>query len=484
MIPRVLAIIITWNKREMLDRMLASLRSSTDMPFDAVVIDNASTDGTGNMIRQKHPWVEVIRNEVNLGGTGGFNCGMRHGLNHPKNYDFFWLLDNDVIVHKGALEALLAPALADLKVGLVGSAILLLSDPSYVQEAGANVIWSSGGLERQGEGPIDDTSKSDIKRVDYCAACSLLARVEAIRKVGLWDPGYFVFWDDIDWGVRFNRAGWLVVAARRSLVEHESYFDRRAMQSPAGTYLCVRNAIYCYHRYAPALCRPMLFFAHYRRMITVADNAEAKGALGQARATRRAVADFLDGRMGRPPAELDAADPYAREAEPLSGLPAGAAHVRRAALFARDNAEFARRIHARLREFFPDAVVETLALNPSGEIKKESLPDMRVVRIDSIFQRLALAAAIGLKYDVVAAPEFFQHFFFENFAARSLRFRGDLTFTETRRGAARIARLVWRRLTAWPRAAWLTMRTLVRPREHVDYFDYGMRKINEADRLL
>ena len=106
--PKILAIVVNWNKRAALETMLGSLRASTALEFDTVVVDNASTDDSVAMVREKFPWTEIIENPENLGGTGGFNRGMRYGLNHPKQYDFLWLLDNDVLVHPGALEGLLA----------------------------------------------------------------------------------------------------------------------------------------------------------------------------------------------------------------------------------------------------------------------------------------------------------------------------------------------------------------------------------------
>lgn len=471
--PGTLAIVVNWNKRDMLDRMLASLRAGGRTDFDTVVVDNASTDASVEMLREKHPWVEVIENAENLGGTGGFNRGMRYGLASPKAYDFFWLLDNDTLIHEGAFDALMRAMESDPRIGIVGSAILLMDDPSMVQEAGAHITWTTGGIWREGEGATDKLPKAKVYDVDYVAACSLLARVKAVREVGLWDPAYFFIWDDMEWGVRFNRAGWRVVAATDSLVRHESYDNRRGRNAAAGNYQNFRNGFYFFHRYCPPRYKAAFFFHQLRYVLTHAENYEAAGLAVDAKAMRMAVDDFFDERMGPAPKELYVRSlpiPAAEELPTDKRKP-----IRRIAVLTRDNAPFARAVYERLTQEFPQAEIDTVVLCDNTEILREELPRRKLLKMDSFPQRLALAIRLPMEYDAVASPVFLQHFFFERCVKMRIRFREDLTWEARPRDLGEIFALGWRRLLVLWKSAFFTLRALLREPHKVDYFDFEDR---------
>jgi len=151
-VSRTIAIVLNWNKRATLEVMLESLLASGPLEFDIVVVDNGSTDGSVEMLRERYPWIHQIVNATNLGGTGGFNRGMQYALSHPKGYEFLWMLDNDVIVEPGAYRGILQPFLDDPRVGMVGSTVLLLDDPNYAQETGVCIDRSTGAFIRNGEG--------------------------------------------------------------------------------------------------------------------------------------------------------------------------------------------------------------------------------------------------------------------------------------------------------------------------------------------
>ncbi|OQW94160.1 MAG: hypothetical protein BWK79_07335, partial [Beggiatoa sp. IS2] len=109
--PKILIIIVTWNKKNYVLDLLASL-AMQDYPIesiDVLVIDNASTDGTSEAITSQFPQVKLLCNKENLGGTGGFNTGLQWAFAQPLDYyEYLWLLDNDVLVHQQALSALVA----------------------------------------------------------------------------------------------------------------------------------------------------------------------------------------------------------------------------------------------------------------------------------------------------------------------------------------------------------------------------------------
>ncbi|MDK2970411.1 MAG: hypothetical protein PWP23_166 [Candidatus Sumerlaeota bacterium] len=468
--PKILAIIVNWNKRDYLQNLLRSLRELGGTPFDIVVVDNASTDGSPEMVKSEFPECELVETGENLGGTGGFNAGMTYGLRSEKDYDFFWLLDNDVIVHKGALDGLLAPMLEDEKIGIVGSTILVLDDETEVQEIGGRMNWKTVGLDKNAEGFLEDIPRPHLYESDYVAACSLLARVSAVRKVGIWDPVYFVTWDDVEWGVRFKRAGYRVVATTESLIRHESFDNRRAKSGPAVKYLCERNCLYFAWRFAPPKKLRGLFFYHMRLALSAAENLEADGRPAEAKALRLAIKDFLDGRMGKPPQVLFEKSAPAPPPPPMTSAQKRA--IKRIGLMMFDNPEVTRTIGRKLQQEFPRARIDVLLFADKESLLRERLPNRRLFSVRTFPQRARVAWIAATQYDALAAPSFFHGFLFEEFAPYSLRFADDLTWTAEKRDLTKVVGLAFRRARAVALAAWYTLRaTRLRPSK-VDYHFY------------
>lgn len=468
---KILAVVLNWNKRDALARMLESLRVNTSVPFDTVVIDNASTDGSVEMLRERFPWVQIVQNEQNLGGTGGFNKGLRYGLSHPNQYDYLWLLDNDVYVHRGAMDGLLKAMNSDPKVGLAGSTIVFIDQPDFVQECGVRLLWQTGGPDRLYEGPLASLPPKLTHDVDYVAACSMLARTEAVRQVGLWDPAYFLMWDDMEWGVRFGRAGWRVVATAESVVGHEDFLARRAFASIASTYLWNRNAYYFLRRYCPLRHMFVAFYHRLRVELAMADNYEADGYPHEAKALRLAIADFFHDRFGAPPQDLFAMSP---RPEPWRDLPErDRAGVRRIALFACEDGALTQSMHRRLCEQFPGAEVDTLVLDRREEEVRCEFSRMHLLHTDTLPRRVRIATYLAFRYDIAACLRNTPRRLFERFPRYNIRFEQDLTWQVKKRSISDLAGTIFRRLGITIRALCLAVRAVMKPRGHVDYYQFN-----------
>jgi GT2 family glycosyltransferase len=106
--PVVWAVVVTYNRRALLEQCLDALRAQTRPPDRILVVDNASTDGTAEWVRGQDDVVALLLDE-NVGGAGGFHAGMR--LAHAGGADWLWLMDDDTIPRPDALERLLEPAI-------------------------------------------------------------------------------------------------------------------------------------------------------------------------------------------------------------------------------------------------------------------------------------------------------------------------------------------------------------------------------------
>ena len=109
-----------------------------------------------------------------------------------------------------------------LKVGIVGSKVYFMDYPKQIWGYGGNIDWQQYLHRDQYKNCIDGVSIPEVSYCDYVAACSLMTRTDAIREVGLMPEENFIYWDDIEWGYRFNEAGYKVAVYGKSMIWHKA----------------------------------------------------------------------------------------------------------------------------------------------------------------------------------------------------------------------------------------------------------------------
>jgi len=312
--PSVLAIIVTWNKKTYLLELLASLSSLDYSSLEILVVDNASQDGTAAAIKNTYPHLHLLVNQENLGGTGGFNTGLQWAFAQPTGrYQYLWLLDNDVLVHRRTLSELVELLETKPDLAVAGSTMMQLDYPWRINEMGAYVHRGSGLLVLnrhletiptwQGRSmPELLTMEVDLSKqllhcqpyldVDYVAGASLLIRSEIAKQAGLW-RNYFIHFDDVEWCLRIRKLGHRVVVSAKSLIWHLSaaakvptwvlYYDNRNILDLLTTHGADNRTL-------KRLIRYILLKAVYYHLIGKADLAHLH---------HLAVADFLAGRDGQ-----------------------------------------------------------------------------------------------------------------------------------------------------------------------------------------
>lgn len=217
-------VIVSWNTREILARCLdaVSRSASSALGAEVIVVDNASSDGSAEMVRQRFPGVRVISNEDNLGFARACNQGIR-----VSSGEYVLLLNPDTEVQPAALETL----------------ITFLREHPNVAAAGARITNPDGSLQRScyrapgifrelwrlthmdvlypyAEYPIEKWSTSEPRPVDTVLGACLLVRREALEQVGLLDERFFIYSEEVDLCTRLRAAGWEVFWVPRAIVMH------------------------------------------------------------------------------------------------------------------------------------------------------------------------------------------------------------------------------------------------------------------------
>ena len=228
--------VVTYNRKPLLVECLTSLFSQ-ERPVDHVlVVDNASTDGTADLVRERFPQAELLEMPANEGGAGGFHEGMKRGT--EQGWDWLWLMDDDTIPSADALDRLLAAF--DRLDGLPEPIML-----------GSKAVWTDGNWHPMNfVGPrlamfpeFLDASVHGLLAFRMATFVSLLVRTDAVKRYGLPHKHYFIWSDDVEWTARVLKSerGYLVPD---SVVHHKTKTAHTAPETGDKFYFAVRNGLF------------------------------------------------------------------------------------------------------------------------------------------------------------------------------------------------------------------------------------------------
>ncbi|AFV76575.1 putative glycosyltransferase [Thermus oshimai JL-2] len=211
---RVCAVIVTYNRKELLRECLQAVLSQTRPPDHVLVVDNASTDGTPEMLREEFPQVEVLRLPENQGGAGGFHEGMKRA--YEQGFDWLWLMDDDTLPKPKALAALLQAK--DLPIQ---PRPIILSSRQFLPN----------GLPHPTTAFVNPTDprrpllwlrlKPRYRPIRWALFTSVLVHRSAIQSHGLPHKAFFIWEDDLEYTARVLRKG-IGLQVRNSEVIHKS----------------------------------------------------------------------------------------------------------------------------------------------------------------------------------------------------------------------------------------------------------------------
>lgn len=214
-------VICNYNKEDYIVNCIKSVLASSFDSYDVYVVDNASTDGSVDRIREEFgDRVTLLVNQENKGGSGGFNTGLRKAL--ESDYKYIMLLDNDIVMDKEAVKELYQFLEGHAEVGMVGSKVYFMDYPDRIWGYGSMINFDKYVQEDNYKNYTDSSDIPETLCCDYVAACSLMVRTDAVRKVGIMPEKNFIYWDDMEWGYRFNQAGYKVAVWGRSKIWHKA----------------------------------------------------------------------------------------------------------------------------------------------------------------------------------------------------------------------------------------------------------------------
>ncbi|KAB2811748.1 glycosyltransferase [Pimelobacter simplex] len=292
---RVAVVVVTYNRADLLRGMLEGLAGLERAPDAVVVVDNASSDHTREVLEASRlPGLVAIHTTDNLGGAGGFRLGLQTA--YDRGYDVMWLMDDDVVPAPDCLTRLLE---------VDGSCLIAVREDrsgALVEKAALRFDLRNPLAIRPKTASIDSTYATRAEmpatvEVENVAFEGFLVRREVIDRIGLPDASYFIFYDDVDFAIRARRAGFPIRAVRDAVLVRQLDFDQQHDLAGWKGYYMYRNLFAVHFRYGEnALVRLKPWLV----ALAVVVLSPLRGGRAEARNVSRALRDARG--MRTPPA--------------------------------------------------------------------------------------------------------------------------------------------------------------------------------------
>jgi len=272
--PLISVVVLNWNGQQVVEKCLKSLQEQTYDPLELIVVDNASTDGSAELVKKGFSDVKVIVNKTNLGFGGGNNVGIQASQGR-----YIMMLNNDTRLDPHCIEELRRCIEENDRYGACASKILLEYEDNLIDAAG--IVICPDGLSI-GRGRLEKGDQyNEEAEVFFASDCACLYRREMLEDIGLYDEDFFAYADETDMGWRAQLAGWKCIYNPKAIVYH-FHSASAGTYSPFKAYLVERNRIWVAIKSFPL---PLLIFGQlytfWRYLLQAYGAFSGKGAAGR-----------------------------------------------------------------------------------------------------------------------------------------------------------------------------------------------------------
>jgi GT2 family glycosyltransferase len=254
---RLSIIIVNWNTRDITRNCLRSVREHVSgIAYEVIVVDNASSDGSVEMIRAEFPDVRLIANDANLGFGRANNQAMRVARG-----EFFFLLNSDTVIFDEAIQRLVKFIMDDPAIGIAGCK-LLFEDRTLQASCSRFPSIRCALLEDlmlykflprrlQGELLLGGYWPHDRARdVDAVWGAAMLVRREVFEQTGGFDERIFMYGEDLEWSMRVRDCGWRIAFTPAAAIIHLNHKSSEKKYGDERIDLCHKRAYEIYRRRA------------------------------------------------------------------------------------------------------------------------------------------------------------------------------------------------------------------------------------------
>lgn len=217
--PKVFIVILNYNTINDTLECITSLKNIDYINYEIVVVDNSETVDCYNLLKDKFNEYKIIRTDENLGYANGNNIGIKYALDNGA--DYICVLNNDVVVEENFLSKIVEVLNNNKDVGIAGPCICEYKDRSKVQCAGASISLYTGLTKRVGKGMSYDNKNKENMIVDFLGGACFVCKRQVFEKIGLIPENYFLFFEETEFCIRVQKAGYKLLCVYGSKVYHK-----------------------------------------------------------------------------------------------------------------------------------------------------------------------------------------------------------------------------------------------------------------------
>ncbi len=239
--PKVAVITLNWNGERWLGDCLSSVLAMDYPNFELVVVDNGSTDKSVELIRENYPQVSIVEMNSNLGYSRGFNAGLEYVAAHGAEY--FLIMNNDTVIDKAALSALVVIAQSQPKAGFVTGKIYYFDHPDILQTVGKKedpILWNG---DHVGWGEKDIGQYETIEERIFLDDVMTLVNRKMYDELGGYDPQFFLQCEEFDWQARAKKKGWKFYYTPEAKLWHRVAMSKGGEDNQISPYFDIRSHI-------------------------------------------------------------------------------------------------------------------------------------------------------------------------------------------------------------------------------------------------
>ncbi len=240
----VSVIVLNWNGRQHLETCLTAVAAQQGVSCETILVDNGSTDGSLELVRDRFPWVRVVALPENRGFAGGNNAGVREARGR-----YVAFLNNDTEAEPTWLRALLAGVDEAAGFAVTTSCLVFMDDPSCIDSAGDGVLRWGGAFKRH-HGQSVELARESVEVFAACGGACLLSK-SAFEEVGGFDEDFFLSQEDVDLSYRIRLRGYRVRYVADAVVRHRGSATLGRL-SALSVFHAQRNLEWMYLKNTPA----------------------------------------------------------------------------------------------------------------------------------------------------------------------------------------------------------------------------------------
>ncbi|NJD54175.1 MAG: glycosyltransferase family 2 protein [Candidatus Methanoperedens sp.] len=237
-------IVLNWNGKQYLETCLSSLVRQTYKNIEIIFVDNGSSDGSIDFVRNKFPGIVISGHTTNLGFAEGVNSGIRISKG-----EFIATINNDAQADENWVNNLVRVIESDPGIGCCASKMMRYYDRNIIDSAGI-VIYQNGNAYDRGREEKDTGQYDKMEEIFGSCAGAAIYRREMLDEIGLFDKEYFAYFEDVDLSFRMHLFGWKCIFAPDAIVYHMHSATAKS-SSPFKIFFIERNKLWNMWKYFP-----------------------------------------------------------------------------------------------------------------------------------------------------------------------------------------------------------------------------------------